>query len=86
MLESYFNALANAIQSGDFSKANAALSELKDYQLDKGAFLMPNAFTLWAENLLLDLDAFANLGKFYAAFGVLLLLCVLVLTERHSLL
>lgn len=82
LLESYFNALANAIQSGDFSKANAALSELKDYQLDKGAFLMPNAFTLWAENLLLDLDAFANLGKFYAAFGVLLLLCVLVLTAR----
>ena len=82
LLESYFNALANAIQSGDFSKANAALSELKDYQLDKGAFLMPNAFTLWAENLLLDLDAFANLGKFYATFGVLLLLCVLVLTAR----
>ena len=82
LLESYFNALANAIQSGDFSKANAALSELKDYQLDKGEFLMPNAFTLWAENLLLDLDAFANLGKFYAAFGVLLLLSVLVLTAR----
>ena len=82
LLESYFNALANAVENGDYSKANDALSQMKSYQLEKGAFLMPSAFTLWAENLLLDTDAFANLGKFYVAFGGLLLLCVLFLTAR----
>ena len=83
LLEGYFNALANAVESGDYSKANEALSEMKSYQLEKGAFLMPSAFTLWAENLLLDTDAFANLGKFYVAFGGLLLLWVLYSTARE---
>lgn len=82
LLEGYFNALANAVESGDYSKANEALSEMKSYQLEKGAFLMPSAFTLWAENLLLDTNAFANLGKFYVAFGGLLLLWVLYCTAR----
>lgn len=82
LLESYFNALVSSIESGDFSKANEALSEMKRYQQDKGAFLMPNAFTLWAENLLLDTDAFANLGKFYVALGLILMLFVLYCTAR----
>lgn len=80
LLEEYFNALAQNVESGDFSKANEALSELKSYQMKNGASLMPSAFTLWAENILLKSDAFANLGKFYVAFGVFLLLCVLFYT------
>lgn len=80
LLENYFNALADAVESGDFSKANEALSELKSYGVENGASLMPSAFTLWAENVLLDSDAFANLGKFYLVFGVFLLLCVLSYT------
>lgn len=80
LLEGYFNALAQSIESGDFTKANEALSEMKSYQMDNGAFLMPSAFKLWAENVLLDTDVFANLGKFYVGLGLLLLLYLLCFT------
>lgn len=77
IFEEYFNALYDAVEGGDFRKANAALSELKSYQARKGERLMPGKFTLWAENLLLNTDAFATLGKFYLIFSLLLLFSLL---------
>ena len=77
LFEDYFNALFEAVENKDFGKANSALSELKDFQAKRGEHLMPSEFKLWAENALLDFNAFENLGRFYLAFGILLLFALL---------
>jgi cytochrome c-type biogenesis protein CcsB len=69
----YLPALSEAMRSNDYSLPNKLLTELRAYQNDKGAAVMPSPSKIDAEIFLNELNIFNRLAATYAILGVLFL-------------
>lgn len=79
----FFNAysylLTEGKETGNFLKANTVLNNLMEYQRKFGSAVMPSDKKIEAEILYNRYDVFKSLYKWYAWFGILML--VLLITE-----
>ena len=78
ILPLYMNALRDARQNGDYSKANQYLESIKSYQQKFGAEVMPSKEKLDAEILYNKYDVFRNLFWMYMLAGLLMLMFVII--------
>jgi cytochrome c-type biogenesis protein CcsB len=67
---SYSEALKKAVVSNDYTEAGQLLNELKIYQLEEGADIIPSESELSAEILLNTLNVFTRLAGFYMLLGI----------------
>ena len=68
--DAYAAALGEAMHSGNYALPDKLLSELADYQRDKGAAVIPSPAKVSAEILLNDLDVFDRLALYYFFLGL----------------
>ncbi len=71
--DSYRSALAQSLQSGDYSKPNQLLRELSAYQQDVGAAVRPSEAMINLEIMLNKMNVFNRLAGVYAFFGLIFL-------------
>ena len=69
----YKQALRESIETGEYSLSNKLLQELRQYQLEKGASVVPSQGKLDAEIFLNELNVFNRVALVYALLGVLFL-------------
>ena len=75
---SYFSNIDNALENGNWDKADKALEVIKDYQKYYGASMMPSEKRIKAELLYNKLDIFNRLVPYYMIIGAILLILVLL--------
>ena len=73
LMTSYKNAVASALQNGDWSGADAALQQIKDYQVQVGSRVMPPPMKRKAEIFLNRTAIFIRAGLTYFMVGLVLL-------------
>jgi len=74
MLNSYFEAVNQAQESGNWNKANEALLMIKTYQQNNGGEILPSEGKINLEILYNNLNLFGRLAILYVLMGVLLLI------------
>jgi cytochrome c-type biogenesis protein CcsB len=68
--EAYTNTVRKALVQGDWTMANQLLDELRQYQTQYGAAVLPSASKIKAEILLNELKVFSRLAKWYGLLGL----------------
>ena len=74
LLENYFEALSQALKSGNWAVANEKLNLIKKYQLENGGEQLPTATKIELEIKYNNWNIFFNLAIAYCILGFLLLL------------
>jgi cytochrome c-type biogenesis protein CcsB len=69
----YFMGIEEALQKGDWTKANAALENISKYQQTYGLEVYPNETKIKAELIYNKYNIFASLMPFYLVMGLVLL-------------
>ncbi|WP_170000035.1 cytochrome c biogenesis protein CcsA [Campylobacter sp. RM9328] len=77
LLNDYISSLGEGIYKNDWTKANFALSQLKNYQREVSAHILPSEFQIKAEVAYNKLEIFKKLVYFYMVFGGILLILAL---------
>ena len=77
ILPIYFNALQEAKETGDYSKANEFLGSIKSFQKKFGSEVMPSDSKIQTEILYNKYDVFRNLFWMYMLAGVVMLVFVI---------
>ncbi|MRI58533.1 MAG: cytochrome C biogenesis protein [Epsilonproteobacteria bacterium] len=77
IMASYFQNVDEAIQSGDWSKADKSLDVIADFQKYYGSSVMPPKRKIEAELLYNKLDIFNRLVPYYMIIGFVLLILIL---------
>ena len=77
ILPIYFNALQEAKQTGDYTKANQFLGSIKSFQNKFGSEVVPSERKIETEVLYNKYDIFRNLFWMYMLAGVLMLIFVI---------
>ena len=74
----YGNALKEAIETNNYTKANNLIEELKNYQIEAGGTIMPSNTKIKAEIFLNKLNVFTRLAGLYMLLGVAFLFFLFV--------
>ena len=73
----YFNALQEAKETGDYSKAEEFLNSIKGFQKKFGSEVMPSEEKIKTEIIYNKYDVFRNLFWMYMLAGVVMLVFVI---------
>lgn len=84
LLDDYFSSILRAQESGNFSKADIALQNIKQYQIKHAKNIIPSQNKLKFEILFNKLKIFKNLMPFYFIGGILLLFFVFLQILRPN--
>jgi cytochrome c-type biogenesis protein CcsB len=78
LLVAYFDAIAQSLESGDWSKANTAVDRIKAYQQQYGSDIIPSAGRMNMEIAFNQLGIFDRLTPVYLLTGFILLLFIFI--------
>ena len=78
LLQNYFSAAGQALNTNNWQNANAALSAIKDYQAKYGADIMPDQAHIKAELAFNKYQIFSKLTSVYLLAGFALLIVVFI--------
>ncbi|MBK5214180.1 MAG: cytochrome c biogenesis protein CcsA [Flavobacteriaceae bacterium] len=77
ILPLYFDSLKKARETGDYTQANEFLESITNFQKKYGAEVMPSENKLRAETIYNEADIFNRLYKYFAVFGILMLVFII---------
>ncbi|WP_348518330.1 cytochrome c biogenesis protein CcsA [Campylobacter sp. CCS1377] len=85
LFQNYINSAIQAIQTGDWEKANQNLTYIKAYQNEYGASIIPSDSKIKTELFVNKAQIFVELIKIYLVAGILLLVLVFTKMLKSSL-
>lgn len=84
LIVNYVQSVQKASQNGDWQSANAALDEIKKYQSEHGANVIPSQSIINAEILFNKFNIFERLAPFYLIIGFVLMIMLFASILRNK--
>lgn len=78
ILPAYFQILQKARETGDYSEANDILDGLQNFQQKYGSEVIPSEAKIKAETIYNKVDIFNRLYRYFAVFGVLMFVFLII--------
>ncbi len=85
LLDNYFTSVKEAMQSGDWSKADKALDNISTYQRKFSSNIMPSESKIYSEIFMNESEPFVKLTPIYLLAGIFLLALVILKMLKQNL-